>query len=174
MIRADLEALGPVDDVVCSPGYQPSIGTQGRILRYLLTISPSELMRTSELYGFLFGCSSWRSPVMENTPHTPAVRHASAKISVSNPGTLAALSNISWRSYMIPCVEYSGKMIRSIPGKPCLIPTTMSAICSQLRSDALLVVQAGHLVVDDRHTNAVVAAADVPVPHLVRPSSSRS
>ena len=38
----------------------------------------------------MFGCSSWRSPVSEKTPHTLALRHASAKICVSSPGTTDA------------------------------------------------------------------------------------
>ena len=42
---------------------------------------------------------------------------------------VAACSYISFWSYMIPCVEYSGKMTRSIPGRPRFMPTTMSAIC---------------------------------------------
>lgn len=58
------------------------------------------------------------SPVIEKTPQTLALMHAAAKTSVSGPGITDAVSSISWRSYMIPCVEYSGKMTRSIPGKP--------------------------------------------------------
>ena len=46
-------------------GYQPSIGVQGRILRYFCTISPLSLMSTSVLYGGLFGWSSWRYPAQE-------------------------------------------------------------------------------------------------------------
>src|SRR2546427_7636057 len=53
-------------------------------------------------------CSSWRSPVSENTPQTLALRQASAKISVSSPGMALAVSYISLASYMMPCVEYSG------------------------------------------------------------------
>ena len=37
------------------PGYQPSIGTQGMILRYFCTISPLSFIRISVLYGALFG-----------------------------------------------------------------------------------------------------------------------
>lgn len=58
------------------------------------------------------------SPVIENTPHTFAFMHAAAKISVSGPGIVDAVSIISLWSYMIPCVEYSGKMTKSMPGNP--------------------------------------------------------
>jgi len=39
-----------------------------------------------------------------------------------------AVSNISSGSYMIPCVLYSGNTMRSIPGRPRLIPPIISAI----------------------------------------------
>src|SRR6478752_974811 len=91
--------LGPVETYVQLPGYQPSIGTQGMILRYFCTISPWSFIRISVLYGALCGCSSCRSPVSENTPHTFALLQASAKIAVSSPGTAAAVSYISWLSY---------------------------------------------------------------------------
>ena len=44
------------------------------------------------------------------------------------PGTVAAFSYISFASYMIPWVLYSGKITRSRPGRPCFMPTTMSAM----------------------------------------------
>src|SRR5665647_1853099 len=96
--------LGPSDTKVQSPGYQPSIGVHGMILRYFWTISPLLFIRISVLYGALLGCSSWRSPVSENTPQTLASRQAAAKISVSAPGMVDAVSYISWASYMIPWV----------------------------------------------------------------------
>lgn len=86
------------------------------------------------LYGALRGCCSWRSPVSENTPHTLARRQASAKIAVSSPGTVAAVSYISFASYMIPCVEYSGNTTRSMPGRPRFMPTSISAILRALSS----------------------------------------
>jgi len=49
--------------------------------------------------------------------------------SVSGPGIAHAVSNISSRSYiMIPIVLYSGNTMRSIPGRPILVPFTMSHI----------------------------------------------
>ena len=43
-------------------------------------------------------------------------------------GHVEAVSYISLELYMMPCVEYSGKITRSIPGKPSFMPTIMSAI----------------------------------------------
>ena len=106
------------------------MGHHGRILRYFWTISPWSLMRTSVLYGFFRGWSSCCSPVSEKTPHVFAALHALPKASVSGPGIVVAVANISSLSYMMPCVEYSGKMIKSMPGRPCFVPTTRSQIRS--------------------------------------------
>src|SRR6478609_5152978 len=103
MIRLTFRPFGPSETYVQLPGYQPSIGTHGMILRYFWTMSPLSFIRISVLYGAFFGCSSCCSPVKENTPHTLALRQASAKISVSSPGTLDALAYISALSYMMPC-----------------------------------------------------------------------
>src|SRR6478609_11268806 len=100
--------LGPVETYVQLPGYQPSIGTQGMILRYFCTISPWSSMRIRVLYGALLGCSSCRSPVSENTPQTFAALQAAEKMAVSSPGMAEAVSYISPLSYMMPCVLYSG------------------------------------------------------------------
>src|ERR1700743_1747464 len=118
MIRLIFSPFGPSDTYVQLPGYQPSIGTHGMILRYFCTTSPESFIRISVLYGAFLGCCSWRSPVSEITPHTFALRQASAKISVSSPGTVEAVSYISFESYMMPWVEYSGKITRSRPGRP--------------------------------------------------------
>ncbi len=136
------------------------------ILRYFCTISPLSFIRISVLYGAFLGCSSWRSPVSEKTPQTLALRQAAAKISVSSPGTLAAVSNISLASYMMPWVLYSGKMTRSMPGKPIFMPTIISAILPAFAEDLGLGVQARHLVVDDGDADGVVAAADITVKHV--------
>ena len=93
----------------------------------------------------MFGWSSWRSPVSENTPHTLALRQAAAKISVSSPGTLDAVSYISFWSYMIPCVLYSGKITRSMPGSPTFMPTIMSAMLRALARTSALVCRRGIL-----------------------------
>jgi len=113
MISEILRPLGPSVTWVLEPGYQPSMGFQGRILRYFWTTSPAALMSTRVLYGFLAGCSSWRSPVREKTPHTPASLQAAPNASVSGPGTVVAVANISSLSYMMPCVLYSGNTMRS-------------------------------------------------------------
>ena len=97
------------------------------------------------LYGAFFGCCSWRSPVSENTPQTFALRQASAKISVSSPGTVEAVSYISFESYMMPCVEYSGKITRSMPGSPIFMPMIISAIFLALSSTSALVCRRGIL-----------------------------
>src|SRR5712675_3299107 len=110
MIRLTFRPFGPSETYVQLPGYQPSIGTHGMILRYFCTISPLSFIRIKVLYGAFCGCSSCRSPVSENTPQTFALRHAAAKIAVSSPGTVAAFSYISFESYMIPWVLYSGKI----------------------------------------------------------------
>ena len=73
MMSDTLSPFGPSETYVCPPGYHPSIGHHGRILRYFCTISPLLLMSTSVLYGFLRGCSSCCSPVSEKTPHTFAL-----------------------------------------------------------------------------------------------------
>jgi len=67
------------------------------------------------------------------------LRQASAKISVSSPGTTDAVSYISLESYMMPWVEYSGKITRSMPGSPVFMPTIMSAIFLALSSTSALV-----------------------------------
>ncbi len=74
-----------------------------------------------------------------------AARQASAKMSVSGPGISDAVSNISWRSYMIPCVLYSGKIARSIPGSPTFAPTIMSPIFLQLSITSWRVCRRGIL-----------------------------
>src|SRR3954467_13092224 len=102
MMSEIFSPLGPVETYVQLPGYQPSIGTQGMILRYFCTISPLSFMRMRVLYGALFGCSSCLSPVSENTPQTFASRHAAANMAVSSPGQVEAVSYISLLSYMIP------------------------------------------------------------------------
>lgn len=68
----------------------------------------------------------------EKTPQTPACLHASPKASVSGPGMVVAVAIISSLSYMMPWVEYSGKMIRSMPGRPCFVPFTTSQILRTL------------------------------------------
>ena len=130
MMSDTLSPFGPSETYVCPPGYHPSIGHHGRILRYFWTISPWSLISTSVLYGFFFGWSSCCSPVRLKTPHVFAFLHAAPNASVSGPGIVVAVANISALSYMMPCVEYSGKTIRSMPGSPCFVPTTRS----QMRS----------------------------------------
>jgi hypothetical protein len=85
------------------------------------------------------GWSSCFSPVSENTPQHLAALHASPKISVSSPGTLDAVSYISLASYMIPCVLYSGKIARSIPGSPIFMPFIISPIFLAFSSTSFLV-----------------------------------
>ncbi|MNU08550.1 hypothetical protein D3C72_2546430 [compost metagenome] len=58
---------------------------------------------------------------------------------------MAAVSYISFESYMMPCVEYSGKITRSMPGRPDFMPTTMSAILRALSSTSALVCSRGIL-----------------------------
>ena len=103
------------------------MGHQGRILRYFCIISPSSLINTRVLYGCFFGSSCF-SPVSEKTPQTFVFLHAAANISVTGPGMLTAVANISSRSYMMPCVLYSGNTIKSMPGKPCFMPSMMPQI----------------------------------------------
>ena len=81
----------------------------------------------------------------ENTPQTLALRQASAKISVSAPGTVEAVSYISAASYMIPWVEYSGKITRSRPGRPAFMPTIMSPIFLAFSSTSAFVWRRGIL-----------------------------
>jgi hypothetical protein len=55
---------------------------------------------------------------------------------------------------MMPWVEYSGKITRSIPGRPIFMPFNISAIlrrCEHLG----LGVKTRHLVVDDGHADRV-------------------
>ena len=58
---------------------------------------------------------------------------------------------------MMPWVEYSGKITRSMPGRPVFMPTTMSAILRALSSTSARGVQARHLVIDDGDADRVVA-----------------
>ena len=74
-----------------------------------------------------------------------AARHASAKISVSSPGTLDAVSYISLGSYMIPWVLYSGKIARSMPGKPIFMPFSISPIFLAFSSTSFFVCRRGIL-----------------------------
>jgi hypothetical protein len=83
--------------------------------------------------------------VSENTPQTLALRQAAAKISVSSPGTDDAVSYISFESYMMPCVLYSGKMTRSMPGRPTFMPSIIWAIWRALSSTSFLVCRRGIL-----------------------------
>ena len=121
------------------------MGTHGMILRYFWTTSPLSLIRIRVLYGALWGCSSCRSPVSENTPQTLALRQASAKISVSSPGMDDAVSYISLLSYMMPWVEYSGKITRSMPGRPRFMPVSMAAMLRALSSTSARVCRLGIL-----------------------------
>ena len=76
-----------------------------------------------------------------------------------------AVSSISWRSYMMPCVLYSGKTTRSMPGKPSLMPSIIRAMLRALSRTSLLGVQARHLVIDDGDADGVGAAGNVSVMH---------
>ena len=87
------------------PGYQPSIGTQGMILRYFCTISPWSFIRIRVLYGALFGCSSCRSPVSENTPHTLASRQAAAKARVRSHKSVSSLFGLPRHVIGSPSVQ---------------------------------------------------------------------
>ncbi len=66
-------------------------------------------------------------------------------MAVSSPGQVEAVSYISLLSYMIPWVLYSGKITRSMPGRPTFIPTIMSAILRALSSTSALVCNLGIL-----------------------------
>ena len=126
----------------------------------------------------------------EKTPQTPACLHASPKASVSGPGMVVAVAIISSLSYMMPWVEYSGKMIRSMPGRPYFVPFTTSQILRTLaitcvhgargRASAqetvlsrrlsrarpitlLMRVEARHLVLEDASPDRVWAGRDVSV-----------
>ena len=145
MMRLIFKPFGPSETYVQLPGYHPSIGTHGIIFLYFCTISPSLFINIKVLYGALFGCCSCLSPVNENTPQTLASRHAAAKISVSSPGIAEAVSYISASSYIIPCVEYSGKITRSIPGKPRFIPFNIFAMFFAFSSTSALVCNLGIL-----------------------------
>lgn len=46
-------------------------------------ISPRLSISTSVLYGDSRGGTSWRSPVIENTPHTLALRHAAGDLGIA-------------------------------------------------------------------------------------------
>ena len=46
---------------------------------------------------------------------------------------------------MMPCVLYSGKITRSIPGRPTFMPSSMSAILRALSSTSALVCRRGIL-----------------------------
>src|ERR1700739_4433380 len=109
------------------------------ILRYFWTISPLSFIRIKVLYGALFGCCSWRSPVSENTPQTLALRQALAKISVSGPGIAEAVLYISFESYLMPWVKYSGKIAKIHARQSDLQPTNISAILPALSSTSALV-----------------------------------
>ena len=74
-----------------------------------------------------------------------ALRQASAKISVSSPGQADAVSYISCSSYMMPWVEYSGKITRSMPGRPTFMPFSISAMFLALSRTSALVCSRGIL-----------------------------
>ena len=106
--------------------------------------------------------SSFRSPVRENTPQTLDFLHAALNMSVSGPGMVTAVANISSRSYMIPCVLYSGNTMRSMPGRPAFMPSIL------LQSPSICVhvlhrVQTRHLVLIHAHADRVRGAGNVTV-----------
>ena len=55
------------------------------------------------------------------------------------------LSYISFGSYMMPWVEYSGNTTRSMPGRPAFMPTTISAILRAFARTSLRVCRRGIL-----------------------------
>lgn len=109
--------------------------------------------------------------------------HAAAKMSVSGPGIVDAVSIISLWSYMIPCVEYSGKMTKSMPGNPDCKSKSVShvlkrddweeLVCYYLHSnkhfadafgiaqDLFCCVKPWHLVVYHSNSDGVIATRDV-------------
>ncbi|KAG1558641.1 hypothetical protein G6F48_013844 [Rhizopus delemar] len=64
---------------------------------------------------------------------------------VSSPGTDEAVSYISLESYMMPWVEYSGKITRSMPGRPSFMPSTILAMLRAFSSTSALVCRRGIL-----------------------------
>ena len=145
------------------PGYQPSIGTQGMILRYFCTISPLLFIRISVLYGAFFGCSSCRSPVSENTPHTLALRQAAAKISVSSPGTAGGGLVHLLGVVHDPVRAVLGEDDQIHAGQADLHALDHLADLAGVVEHFLLGVQARHLVVDDRDADGVVTARNISV-----------
>ena len=128
------------------------------------------------------------SPVMEKTPQTFALMHAAENMSVSGPGIVDAVSNISCLSYIMPWVEYSGKITKSIPGNPdCIDRGSASLERYQGRSSGFLVLlfiaylhanehftdilcisknfrwvmESWHFIVDNCDSNGVIAARDI-------------
>src|SRR6266852_6622926 len=143
MIMLTLSPFGPSLTYVLLPGYQGSIGAQGMILRYFWTICPLSFISISVLYGFLFGWSSCSSPVREKMPQTLLAEQASAKTSVSGPGTVVESSFHFFG--LNPCVLYSGKMMRSRPGSPALFPETRLVIRRQFSRTSFWVPTVGTL-----------------------------
>ena len=64
---------------------------------------------------------------------------------------------------MMPCVLYSGKMTRSMPGQADLHAVDHLGDLAGVVEHLLLGVQARHLVVDDRDADGVVTAGNVSV-----------
>ena len=64
---------------------------------------------------------------------------------------------------MMPCVLYSGKTMRSIPGRPCFIPSILAQICLDILVDVVDRVQTRHLVLVDAHADGVGGAGNVTV-----------
>src|SRR2546426_4886604 len=143
MIMLTLSPFGPSLTYVLLPGYQGSIGAQGMILRYFWTICPLSFMSIIVLYGFLCGWSSWSSPVSEKMPQTLLAEQASAKTSVSGPGTVV---DSSFHFFGLnPWVLYSGNKIKSRPGRPALFPETKVVIRRQFAKTSCFVPTVGTL-----------------------------
>ena len=69
---------------------------------------------------------------------------------------------------MMPWVEYSGKITRSMPGRPSLHADDHVGDLAGVVEHLGLGVQARHLVVDDRDADGVVAGGNVTVKHWDR------
>ena len=64
---------------------------------------------------------------------------------IFTPGQDEAVSYISRSSYMMPCVEYSGKITRSMPGRPIFMPSIISAILRAFARTSSFVCRRGIL-----------------------------
>jgi hypothetical protein len=161
MIRLIFRPFGPSDTKVQLPGYQPSIGTHGMILRYFCTISPLSFIRISVLYGALFGMLL--VPLAGEREDAPDLRLAAGL--GEDLGLLARDLRGGLVHLLLVVHDAVGAVFGEDhevhAGQADLHAVDHVAMLRAFASTSCRGVQPRHLVVDDGNADRVVAARDI-------------